>query len=308
MRHVQEDTTVASLGYLGLPGALIALKRNDLDDQFTGGSRLVVGHTFDDSRYQVEASYLWQAPWTATASVSDLPSLLNGTVGNLFSPFTNFGSPPDTRVDYDNFVRIHEVSWFNSEEIDLKGVIFSSEDMAVKLLAGLRHVGISEQFDYYAQPTTLLADPTKVDPTRTPNTVNARTLNDLWGPQIGVIMQVTAARNAWVSLDIKGAICDNGASRDLDATIAGTTYPQNRLWQAAAAYVGDVDVSAFWQPTDGLSVRIGYQLLFIDGLVLACENFNPDLAALTGQTAMPPQDRRGKVLYQGPHLGLELRW
>jgi hypothetical protein len=55
-------------------------------------------------------------------------------------------------------------------------------------------------------------------------------------------------------------------------------------------------------------VRIGYQLLFIDGLVLACENFNPDLAALTGQTAMPPQDRRGKVLYQGPHLGLELRW
>jgi hypothetical protein len=160
---------------LGLPGALIALKRNDLDDQFTGGSRLVVGHTFDDSRYQVEASYLWQAPWTATASVSDLPSLLNGTVGNLFSPFTNFGSPPDTRVDYDNFVRIHEVSWLNSEEIDLKGVIFSSEDMAVKLLAGLRHVGISEQFDYYAQPTTLLADPTKVDPTRTPNTVNAIT-------------------------------------------------------------------------------------------------------------------------------------
>jgi hypothetical protein len=146
------------------------------------------------------------------------------------------------------------------------------------------------------------------DPSRTPNTITTHTLNDLWGPQIGVLMDLAASPNVWLELEVKGAICDNGASRDLDATIAGTTYPHDHLWQAAAAYVGDANITAFWRPTDSLSVHIGYQLLAIEDVVLACENFDESLPALTGQTAKPPLDRTGKVVYHGPHLGIELRW
>jgi hypothetical protein len=307
-RNVQEDTIVAYAGQLGTAGSSIALKRNDLDEQFTGGGRFTFGHTFGDSRYQIETNCLWQAPWVATASTSDLTSLLNSTPGTLFSPFTTFGNPPSTKVDYDNFVQIHEDSRFNSQEINLKGAIPSPDWMAMTILVGARHVGIREEFDYYAQPTTSLTDPTVFDPARTPNRIITQTRNDLWGPQIGVLMDLAASPNVWLELEVKGAVCDDGAARELDATIADTTYPHDHLWQAAAAYVGDANITAFWRPTDSLSVHIGYQLLAIEHLALACENFNESLPALTDQTAKPPLDRRGSVVYHGPHLGVELRW
>jgi hypothetical protein len=310
-RNVQRDTIVAYSEQAGADGAFVALKRNDLDDQFTGGGRFTLGHVFGDSgdsRYSIEMICLWQAPWRATASASDLNSLVNSVPGNLFSSFTDFGYPPSTKTDYDNFVEIHENSRLGSQEMNLKGALPSPDWMAMTILVGARHLTVHEEFDYLAQPTTSLADPTVFDPSRTPNTVITHTLNDLWGPQCGVVMALAPTPNTWIEAEGKGAICNNGASRDLDATIAGTTYPHDHLFGNAAAYVGEVNVTAFWRATDAINVRIGFQAIFIDGLVLACENFNEKLPALTDQTAKPPLDRRGRVAYYGPRLGVELHW
>ena len=41
-----------------------ALSQQDLDQPFQSGVRILIGHTFDDSPYQVEASYFWPPPGT----------------------------------------------------------------------------------------------------------------------------------------------------------------------------------------------------------------------------------------------------
>ena len=71
---------------LGLsPTASYALSQNDLDQPFQSGIRMLVGHNFDDSPYQVEASYFWLSAWDTSAQVID-------PTGSFFSPFTNFGA------------------------------------------------------------------------------------------------------------------------------------------------------------------------------------------------------------------------
>jgi hypothetical protein len=306
-RRVQENAPMAYAGPIDAVGAGVALDRDNLDDRFTGGAKVLVGHTFDDTPYQLEASYFYQGEWEQTASVTDMPSILTSTPGNLFTPFTNFGSPPDPRVDYDDYVRIHEISRLQGGEFNLKCAVPAPPWAATTVLIGLRYVGVSEEFDYYSQPTTSPIDATVLAP-RTPNLVTAHTNNQMCGPQIGVLVEFSGWQNIWLSFEAKGAICDNGASRDLDATIAGTTYAHDHLWQAGAAYLGDLNVSARWRPFEFMTANIGYQLLWLDGLVVASENFNQNLPALVDQTPKAPLDRDGKVLYHGPYAGLEFHW
>jgi hypothetical protein len=306
-RRAQENPNLAFFGQQGTPGATLALDLDDLDERFTGGGRLLIGHTFGDSPYQFEISYLWQRAWDRSASVNDLTSLLSNVPGTLFTPFTGFGNPPDTRVDYDNYVQIHEISSMGTGEINFKVAVPAPPWAATTVLIGVRHLGISEQFDYVSLPTTTLQDPTVVT-ARTLNTVTAHTSNDLWGPQIGGMVEFSGGPNIWLSLQAKGAVCENGAARTLDATIADTTYPRDRVFQYGTAYVGDCDVTAFWRPCNFMTARIGYQVLYASGVVLAAENFSQNLAALVDQTPKAPMDRNGKVLYHGPFAGVEFHW
>ena len=82
------------------PTGTLALSQQSLDDPFQAGARMLVGHTFGDSPYQVEVSYFWLNPLDMTAQAAD-------PTGNLFSPFTNFGTPANPLVDNNSFVEIH---------------------------------------------------------------------------------------------------------------------------------------------------------------------------------------------------------
>ena len=84
------DAAIISRAWPALPirapdRTRVALSQQDLDEPFQSGVRMLVGHTFDDSPYQVEASYFWLSPWDTSAQAID-------PTGSLFSPFTNFGS------------------------------------------------------------------------------------------------------------------------------------------------------------------------------------------------------------------------
>ena len=63
------------------PTGTLALSQQNLDEPFNAGVQFLVGHTFDDSPYQVEVSYFWLNPWNTSAQAVD-------PTGNLFSPFT----------------------------------------------------------------------------------------------------------------------------------------------------------------------------------------------------------------------------
>lgn len=298
-RDVLETTNVATTGAF-IPGGTehVALGRGDLSEPFEGGVRFLVGHTFGDLPYQIEFSYFTLTQWNTSAGVVDSGSILNGTPGTLFTAFTNFGNPPNNLVDFANSIHIHETSYLDNAEINVKRAIEMPEGVALSFIVGARHIGNTETLDY---SSTHIPGTTPLAHTYT------HTANDLWGPQIGGLVEVGAAPNAWVSFEIKGAICNNSASRDLEATVGAATTPHNS-GENGTAYVADFNLSVFWRPTAMITTRFGYQAIWINGLALALENSQPALGALTSPAIPIAINRDGTVLYHGPYAGLEVSW
>ena len=84
-RTVLDRINIASLG--PMPGNLLVLDRDDLDQPFQAGPRILIGHTFLDTPYQIEFSFFDLGDWDATTGV-------RSDSGNLFTRFTNFGARP----------------------------------------------------------------------------------------------------------------------------------------------------------------------------------------------------------------------
>ena len=106
---------IASFGTM--PGHLMVLDRDDLDQPFEAGPRITIGHTFAGTPYQIEFSYFVLGDWDATTSVR---SDNYGSNNNLFTSFTNFGNPPVVGLDNDNLIQIHEHSHLDDEELNWK--------------------------------------------------------------------------------------------------------------------------------------------------------------------------------------------
>ena len=291
-RTVLDRIDIASLGTM--PGHLMVLDRDDLDQPFQAGPRILIGHTFEGSPIQIEFSYFGLDDWDATTGV-------RSDSGNLYPRFTSFGSSPVSPfagLDNSNSIQIHEHSHLDDEEFNWKRAIcLPTNCMAVTFLIGARHMSIREQFDYFS--TTIAGDSAAV---------HAQTANDLWGPQIGGTVEFYTSQQTWIRLDGKAALCDNFASRDLQSAIVGgatPSVPASTLSGSGTTYVGDIGVTVYWRPTEHIISRIGYQAIWVHDLALAAENF--DIDPVSGQ---PPvaMNRRGSSLYQGPFAGIELNW
>ena len=276
------------------PTGSLALSQHDLDDPFQSGARLLVGHSFEDTPYQLEVSYFW-------LSASNTFAQANDSTGNLVSPFTNFGVLPDPTgaFDLNTLVQIHQVSQLEGGEVNWKcEMCLPPGDPRIVLLLGVRHINVREQFDYLSQQAPFSTNAVSV---------HSRTNNNLWGPQIGGLVDY-GCPVAWLRFEGKAAICDNQADRDLEAGVNATDTTHPRLFHSGTASVGDISASILWHPIPALTGRVGYQALWIDQLALASRNFVADPAALTDPAAVLPINTRGTLIYHGPFAGLQLSW
>lgn len=302
-RTVLDRIDVGSLGTM--PGHLIVLDRDDLDQPFQAGPKLLIGHTFADTPYQIEFSYFQVGDWDATTGVRNFSPNGVGSTGNLFSPFTFFGNPaPVAGVDYDNLIRIHETSHLDNEELNWKHAIcLPTNCLALTFLVGARHMSINESFDYFSTSDV------STTPGGSSAAVSSRTGNDLWGAQIGGTADLYTSQCSWIRFECKGALCNNSAYRDLQSTLingaATNATVQPRLDETGTAYVADFGITVFWRPLPHLTSRIGYQALWVDGLALASQNYRMDPTLTLPPVAM---NRKGSELYQGPFAGVEFSW
>jgi len=278
----------------------------DLDEPFKAGARCLIGRTWGgDSPLQIEVSYFALAPWDSRAALRDTTANTLGGQGNLFSPFTHFGSPAIDSVDYNTFASIRERSEFDGASLDLVyHVPMAPSALSVACLVGVRYLQVDEQFDYFSQQA---ASPAPLGAT---NSVSTGADNELWGPQLGGIARFYAGGSWWIDVGIKGAICNNSASQQtsyvhVDRLGVSQAYAHSRSADVTT-YVGDLDLTLVhrWSPL--LTTRIGYQAMWLDGLALASENFHPSVETLTlgpGQLITT-----GKAIYHGIHAGIELNW
>jgi len=302
-RVIFERTEVASQGLLPASRSPdIVFSTGELNEPMKAGARFLIGYTVPNSPFQVELSGFALDGSNTDAAIRDRTINEFGTEGNLFSPLTNWGDPPEEGVDYQNLVSIREYSSLAGGELNFMRLLPTPPGVVpTSLFVGIRHLRIREQFDYLSQ--TLVPAPVGAI-----NSVDTRTSNELWGPQLGALMYSHIGDRCWIHLGVKGAICNNAASQQTTYVNLSQTpvLAQHQRSVDVTALVGDIQFTIVHRWTPGFATRIGYQAMWIQGLALAAENFSPPLDTLIFGPGWI--DHGGRAVYHGLHAGIELAW
>ena len=278
------------------------LGTNDLDFEFQGGYRLTLGRKIGDWS-SVEFTYYDVGDWSEMAAVRNVEPNDQGSLGNLMSPFTDFGNPPVVGLDYNNLISIQSSSQMDNMELNFwREIPMPADSMGVSIMAGLRYMSILEQFQY----DSTSAEPTPLGAT---NMVNTRTGNDLLGVQLGALFEFPVDPGWWIDWELKGTIARNDARQNTqyvnvnqgNQTSFSTGRAENRT-----TFVGETSVRLIYEFSPRMMVYAGYQAVWVDGLALASENVPTDQTSLMigpGQL-----DHDGNLVYHGPHIGSVLTW
>lgn len=307
----------------------VVLSDSDFDTEFDPGIRAMFGRALGDW-YRVEFSYFGSYSWgdVATVRYGEAGSLDND-LGNLLSPFSNFGDPggppgldplpedlpddpttpginPIEGFDFNELASISFSSRLDSAEVNLRRRLCMPEGRnyhaETSCLIGLRYMKVSEEFGYFSESPISTLPGADLSTTR----VDVTTDNDLFGPQLGAMAQFLVHDRAWIDAEIKGALLFNQA-----ATTMNTVWDEDStdpIFLAAeadedvTAFLGDLSVNLNYQFAPAWTVRAGYNAFWLTGVALGSENaiLNSD-TLISKPTAI---NHDGKVVYHGPSLGI----
>jgi hypothetical protein len=128
----------------------------------------------------------------------------------------------------------------------------------------------------------------------------------MFGAQVGRRMRWTWDRWAiegWA----KAGLLGNSQNSIQDPLIDYTGFQQRpgySTWGSSVGFIGDINLSTVYRLTDVWGIRAGYNLIWIDGLALAPNQFNFSVADNAGSALASG----GGVFLNGANLGLEARW
>jgi hypothetical protein len=195
-------------------------------------------------------------------------SVINGAELNLFSTSTEW--------------RNHSASW-----------------LTVDWLAGFRYVGVEEQ-------ASITVDCCNPGGDKIPVPYGVATRNNLFGAQVG-----NRSRWTWRNWAFEGwakAGLFGNAQEQIQRPLFdydGEPYRQGLSSTAGAvSFVGDINTTVVYRLTDVWGIRAGYNLIWIDGLALAPNQFDFGVGENAGKQLVSG----GGIFMQGASLGLEARW
>lgn len=297
---------------LNTNSAYSVLTTSQFTQPFEPGARIFIGHAFDGTRWDVEFSYFQLGQSEESLSRTDQVLNAFGTEGSMFSLFTNYGVPATRGLDYNYRVDVREVSHMDNGELNFRMIVPMPTDCPrLSFLVGIRHITTNEEFNYSSWSKVSSTAIVPAGATGSASAVSIRThmINDLWGPQLGGLLEMFGDRNLWLNIEGKAALCDNGSSQDSAVTITngGTTLQANPHDNPhTTAFVGDLAITAVARFTPHITGRFGYQAIWINGLGLAERNFAPSGGALLA--GLSTVDRTGTLVYHGPTAGVEFTW
>jgi hypothetical protein len=281
-RDFDESLSFSSAGILG-PDALNA---NQLDLSEESGFR-VTGAYLLGVATSMEFTYFGALNWASGAQASS-PD------GALFSVFSDFGSNPLNGFPETDFGTLHQIalsSELDNGEINVRHRWVSANCLVhSSMLAGARYFRLREDL-IYATQTDLGAMNYKV-----------KTDNDLVGAQVGGDLFFSISPRLKVGAEVEGGLY--GTSSSQRTNMVSTNSPALREYNHDndVAFLGEAGVIALFRATSQLTLRVGYQVLYVDGVALAVDNFNTT-SPFTARNSF--LDTSGDVFYHGSTLGFE---
>ncbi len=164
----------------------------------------------------------------------------------------------------------------------------------LSFLAGFRFLDLSENYDI----TTVTGTDASF--------YNVRTLNDLYGFQIGGRYRRCCHRFFWDVTGKAGVFGNDVEQSQYLSDINNTTvYRDNTTdHEGTVAFIGDINVSVGFKLNCVWAARCGYNLLWIDQVALAPDQLNFDISS----TGASNTHTSGDVFLQGINVALEARW
>jgi hypothetical protein len=279
------------------------LSSGGLDDQFKGGTRILVGMSLGDW-YRLEGSYYGAFHWSDSSALRNIdPNGQNG-FGNLMSPFSDFGNPPVPGIDFNNFAMIRLSSELDNVELNLRRrIALPPGPFEASFLVGVRYTRLDEDFTYTTDSGIPL-------PGGTLNDVVTRTKNEMIGIQIGMLTQWLVHPRSWIDFEVKGAAYSNAAQLhtdfiNVDENGVATQY-LGQDDKTVTSGILELSLLLNHQFTRTLTFRLGYSAMWFGGVALAPDNFvsSADLLQLG-----PVQiNDKGRAVYHGPVIGLVGAW
>lgn len=179
------------------------------------------------------------------------------------------------------------------------------------LLAGFRYTKLTDDFQFRTQgsePATGAAPGSPLAALR----YNEDCDNNLAGAQIGGDIWISMCQGLRLGSEAKGGLYNNHykLTNRISTTPTGTTPPTlfEEFENNHAAFIGEGSVDLVADILPSVSLRVGYEVLFLNSLVLAGDNFNQTSPYGNQGTRVPFVDDDGQMFYHGAHAGLEYIW
>jgi hypothetical protein len=272
----------------------LALTTDDVEFEWEPGLRLI-------GRYDLGALSVLEVAYSGLFEYGAVSGLEGN--GNIFTGFSNFGTDPFGGVGLDSTeaadsVELQLLSELHNGEISFRRYwVGWNPRVTGTWLAGVRYTRVSETLNF----TTIASSGNAF--------FSTRTTNDLVGAQIGGDAWVTVRQGCRIGAQGKAGIYNNRAEyrNNVDSTaLADPVFEVakgNRV-----AFIGEGNVSAVFDILPSWSLRAGYDVLFINTMALAANNFDFNNELFLSGSRTPVLIEESSSLYHGANIGLEYVW
>ncbi len=297
------DTILSSTGVAGTN----ALSTNDTDlEKLRFGLALTLAVQVGPAS-NLEVSYFglnrWNSVVTATGNA------------NLYSIYSAFGTSPAGGFDDTDRSNRHTLSYsselHNGEVNFRRRWVGPAAFMQGSLLAGIRHFDLDEHLNFNA-----------IGENNNGAGNNGlrffehsvKTRNQLTGFQVGGDAWINVIPGLYLGTQNKIGVFGNHA--ESEATIVANSIALGRefIQDGRTAFLNDFSVSTVYRLTYSWALNAGYNILYVDNVAIAPENFNTrDVSNLVGSGSFTSArqgfiDTDGEVYYQGVSFGAEYMW
>jgi hypothetical protein len=281
------------------------LSTSNLDYNFDPGVRATFGMRICGGR-ALEFSYFGLFDGSATAS-----TVSPGSSAFLIFP-GNFAG--NVFVDLDR-ARVDYSSRINSFEVNLPCCCGCCDDcgcdrcgdgsgcgfgrcQSIEWFTGFRYLNLDEELNIAAQRD--------INGGVENGAYNIRTINNLYGAQLGGRFRRTSGRFGWEATGSAGVFGNDSQQRQ-----SANDFPNFPLRPTVsnsggrAAFVGEGSLSALYRLNQVWNLKAGYTLFWVEGVALAPDQLDFDFASASGGSQL---HNGGGLFLHGVNIGLEARW
>lgn len=298
----------------------IALQSGQLEYDDEPGFRII--GRYDLGPLSVfEFGYMGVFDYSAAATFDDSPGGGNPSPDDLFSIWSLYGNNPLNAEQPAGTDVMRQSEKARTHSISIKSDLQSVEmtyrrywvgyvpKLSGTVFAGARYTRLSEQFNFFSQGA----------PNNGSLSYDIDAENQLAGFQTGLDMWVCVTQGLRIGVEGKTGIYNNRYKLDNEITQVQAAVDPNRETILAVfperfrgdqvAFLSEASVDVVVDVLPSWSIRGGYEVLFMNSLVLAGANFNGGSPYQGfGQPRTAFIENQGKAFFHGIHLGAEYIW